>query len=81
LKSAKEIIQEAYKGKPIRLTDDFFKQKLSKQEEPGASSKRPWVLTYCDGLYVLSLGGGIVRRCGPVEVGVLLWVWAIRLSH
>jgi hypothetical protein len=34
----------------------------------------------CDGLYMLSLGSGTIRRCGPVGVGVSLWVWDIRPS-
>jgi hypothetical protein len=28
----------------------------------------------CDGLYVLGLGSSTIRRCGPVGVGVSLWV-------
>jgi hypothetical protein len=31
----------------------------------------------CDGLYMLGLGSGTVRRCGLVGVGVSLWVWAL----
>ena len=34
----------------------------------------------CDGLYMLGPGSGTIRRCGPVGVGVSLWVWAIRPS-
>jgi hypothetical protein len=34
----------------------------------------------CDGLYVLSPGNGTIRSCGPVGVGVSLWVWALRPS-
>jgi hypothetical protein len=34
----------------------------------------------CDGLYVLGPGVGMIRRCGPVGVGVSLWVWALRPS-
>ena len=36
----------------------------------------------CDGLYMLSPGGGTIRRCSPVGVGVNLleWVWALRPS-
>ena len=30
----------------------------------------------CDGLYMLGSGGGTIRRCDLVGVGVLLWVWA-----
>ena len=33
-----------------------------------------------DGLYMLCPGSGTIRRCGPVGVGVSLWVWALRLS-
>ena len=32
----------------------------------------------CDGLYMLGPGSGTIRRCGPVGVGVSLWVWAIK---
>ena len=32
----------------------------------------------CDGL--LGPGSGTIRRCGPVAVGVSLWVWTIRSS-
>ena len=39
-----------------------------------------WVLGCCDGLYMLGPGSGTIRRCGPVGVGVSLWVWAIRPS-
>jgi hypothetical protein len=31
-----------------------------------------WVLSICDGLYMLSPGSGVIRRCGPVGVGVAL---------
>jgi hypothetical protein len=31
-----------------------------------------------DGLYMLSPGSGSIRRCGPVGVGVSLWVLALR---
>jgi hypothetical protein len=34
----------------------------------------------CDGLYMLFPGRGTFRRCGPVGVGVSLWVWALRPS-
>jgi hypothetical protein len=30
----------------------------------------------CDGLYMLGPGGGTIRRCGLVGVGVPLWAWA-----
>jgi hypothetical protein len=32
----------------------------------------------CDGWYVFGPGSGTIIRCGPVGVGVLLWVWALR---
>jgi hypothetical protein len=28
----------------------------------------------CHGVYVLGAGSGTIRRCGPVGVGVALWV-------
>ena len=31
-------------------------------------------------LYMLGPGSGTIRRCGPVGVGVALWVWALRFS-
>lgn len=31
-----------------------------------------------DGVYMLGPGSGIIRGCGPVGVGVSLWVWALR---
>jgi hypothetical protein len=31
-------------------------------------------------LYMLGPGSGTIRRCGPVGIGVSLWVWALRLS-
>jgi hypothetical protein len=34
----------------------------------------------CYGLHMLSPGSGAIRRCGPVGVGVSLWVWALRPS-
>jgi hypothetical protein len=34
----------------------------------------------CDGVYVLGPGSGTIRRCGPIGVGVSLWVWALRPS-
>ena len=34
----------------------------------------------CDGLYMLSLGSGTIRKCGLVRIGVSLWVWALRPS-
>ena len=30
----------------------------------------------CDDLYMLSPGSDTIRKCDPVGVGVLLWVWA-----
>ena len=33
-----------------------------------------------DGLYTLEPRSGTIRRFGPVEVGVSLWLWAIRHS-
>jgi hypothetical protein len=33
-----------------------------------------------NGLYMLSPGSGSIGRCGPVGVGVSLWVWASRPS-
>jgi hypothetical protein len=33
---------------------------------------------FCDGLYMLSPRSGTIRGCGPVGVGVSLWVWALR---
>jgi hypothetical protein len=30
----------------------------------------------CDGLYMLGLGSGTIRRYGLVGIGVSLWVWA-----
>ena len=27
-------------------------------------------------LYMLGPGSGTIRRCGPVGIGVSLWVWA-----
>jgi hypothetical protein len=33
----------------------------------------------CDGLYMLEPGSDTIRRCGPVWVGVSLWIWALRL--
>ena len=35
---------------------------------------------HCNGLYMLSPGSGTIWRCGPVGVGVSLWVWALRPS-
>ena len=35
-----------------------------------------WPLGTCDGLYRLCPGSGIIRRCGPVGVGVSLCMWA-----
>jgi hypothetical protein len=39
---------------------------------------QPCVCTiyYCDGLCMLEPGSGSIRRCGPVGVGVSLWVWS-----
>jgi hypothetical protein len=31
----------------------------------------------CDGLYMIGPGNSTIR-CGPVEVGMSLWVWALR---
>jgi hypothetical protein len=36
---------------------------------------------YCAGLHMLGSESGTIRRCGPVGVGVSLWMWAIRPSH
>jgi hypothetical protein len=36
------------------------------------------VITHCDGLYMPVPGSGTIRRCGPVGVGVSLWVWVTR---
>ena len=33
-----------------------------------------------DDLHVLGPGSGTIGRCGPVGVGVSLWVWALRPS-
>ena len=44
---------------------------------PDLNPKR---VSCCDGLYMLGPGSGTIRRCGPVGVGVSLWVWAIRPS-
>jgi hypothetical protein len=35
---------------------------------------------FWDGLYMLGPGSGAVKRCGPVGIGVSLWVWSIRPS-
>jgi hypothetical protein len=35
---------------------------------------------HCDGLYMLGPGSGTIRKCGPVEEGVSLWVEALRPS-
>jgi hypothetical protein len=35
-------------------------------------------ITICDGLYMLDPGSGTIRMCGPVGVGMSLWVWALR---
>ena len=32
----------------------------------------------CHGVYVLGAGSGTMRRCGPVGVGVALWVQDLR---
>ena len=40
----------------------------------------PNYIRYCDALYMLSPGSGMIRRCGPVGVVVSLWVWALRPS-
>ena len=34
----------------------------------------------CDGLYLLGLGSGTVRRCALVRISVSLWAWALRPS-
>ena len=34
------------------------------------------ILGECDGLYILGPGSSTIWRCGLVEVGVSLWVWA-----
>ena len=45
------------------------------------SMNRWKVLMYgYDDLYMLSPRSGTTRRCGPVGVGVSLWVWVIRPS-
>ena len=31
----------------------------------------------CYGLNMLRPGSGTIKRCGPVGVGVSLWVWAL----
>jgi hypothetical protein len=31
----------------------------------------------CDGLYMFGPVTDTVRRCGPVRIGVSLWVWAL----
>ena len=31
-----------------------------------------------DGLYMLNPGSGTIKRCGPVGVGLSLWVWDLR---
>jgi hypothetical protein len=31
-------------------------------------------------LYLLSTGSGNIRSCGPVVVGMSLWVWALKAS-
>jgi hypothetical protein len=36
--------------------------------------------TGCNGLNMLGLGSGTIRRCDLVGVGVSLWVWALRPS-
>jgi len=33
--------------------------------------------SYCDGLHMLGLGSDTIRRCGLVEVGGSLLVWAL----
>jgi hypothetical protein len=38
------------------------------------------VTDICDGSYMLGPESGTMRRCGPVGVGVTVWVWAIRPS-
>jgi hypothetical protein len=40
----------------------------------------PMSLCQCDGLYMLGPGGGTIRGCGLVGVGILLWAWALRPS-
>jgi hypothetical protein len=35
---------------------------------------------WSDSLYMLCPGNGTIRGCGPVGVGVSLWVWALRPS-
>lgn len=32
----------------------------------------------CNGLYMLGLGSGTTRKCGPVRLGVSLWAWDLR---
>ena len=34
-----------------------------------------YILSECDGLYMIGPGSEPIRRCGIVGVGVLLWVW------
>jgi hypothetical protein len=34
-------------------------------------------LPVCDGLYMLGLRSGTIRRCGLTGVGVSLWIWAL----
>ena len=36
-----------------------------------------WKIKGCDGLYMLGPGSGTIMRCGLIEVGVSLWVWAL----
>jgi hypothetical protein len=42
----------------------------------GAFKKEKIEHSSCDGLYMLNPGSGTFRRCGPVGIGVSLWVWS-----
>ena len=55
-----------------RFSGFLFLRHVVTQEKGLSEAEWTRPLDLCDGLYMLGLGNGTIRRCGPVGVGVVL---------